>query len=432
MNLDNATSVRVSQSARQVTDPARNRAAPPPPPAPPVAELHTGRGNPAVDGRQLQRHLLQRIQHAQLLQHHHDTQLLEKLTLLVPWQECEARLAESETMWRPRQMVLDMPESVSTQELDAALSRLSRLWPDTQAVKDDRDMAQAQDFRANKRQIDELHGRGKVLVLARERGVPLEAAARAWHQSWSDVELSESEAEQLNMSFKAVGIEPPPELVLRSIGGDAPESAPDWDSHYDFYEKLMAALVQLEGPMKNRYAHILEKFIRFFDRLTGSLTALKDSILGTDDKGNLTVDFSLVRQHLNALSLNFEGLLDLGGGFADRDEALSFLGELGLGSEGGLVVKPDGDGWQLAIDPAKMEALRDIFPAAQQSGVSPHQFSVWMSAKDSLMEKFNLISRVVTEKYQRQLSLWDTLVKALSGTIDAIAEADRLFAQNLT
>ncbi|WP_369969585.1 hypothetical protein AB8E26_04505 [Stenotrophomonas rhizophila] len=48
------------------------------------------------------------------------------------------------------------------------------------------------------------------------------------------------------------------------------------------------------------------------------------------------------------------------------------------------------------------------------------------------MERFNHISKVMTENYQRTLQLWDTLVKTLSGTIDAITEADRVFVSNLT
>lgn len=201
------------------------------------------------------------------------------------------------------------------------------------------------------------------------------------------------------------------------------------ESHYEFFNRVLALLTRLDGEWLSRYSDILGNYVDFFDKLTSAMALLKDAVTGHDDKGNLRVNFDNVIGKLNELLDDVENGAGLGGGFATRAEAEAFLKELGVN---GLVVKADSQGgFELAVDPQMITDLIAVFPSGS-SDMNPARYNAIITAKDSQMERFNHVNRVLPDKYQRQLQMWDTLVKALSGTIDSVTQADRLFAQNLT
>lgn len=201
------------------------------------------------------------------------------------------------------------------------------------------------------------------------------------------------------------------------------------DSSQDFFEDIFALLDRLDKEWLSRFGDILSNYVGFFNKLTDAMALLSKAIVDHDDKGNLNVNFDDLRNALEGLISEVENGPGLGGDFRTRAEAEEFLKDLGLE---GLVVKPTfGGGFELAVDPKMIRDLSTLFEEEGEQPMNPAAHAAIISAKDSLMERFNHINRVLPDKYQRQLQVWDTLVKALSGTIDSMAEANRLIAQNI-
>lgn len=206
------------------------------------------------------------------------------------------------------------------------------------------------------------------------------------------------------------------------------------DSHYEFYAKLLELLKDRDENYIQRFSSILGEYIKLFDQVTEIMGRLKDAVKGSDSDGNMTVNFSAIKMALNALRVGLEAeFAGFGGDFATRAEAQAFLDQLGLSD---LIVKEDGKGgFQLAINIDLITALFDVFPGDGCTGeqsMSAARYNAIISAKDNVLERFNHINRVLPDKNQRALQQWDTLVKTLTATIDAVSEADRIFAQNLT
>ena len=216
-----------------------------------------------------------------------------------------------------------------------------------------------------------------------------------------------------------------------SVQAEGAQGAGPRSSSSDFLDSIFELINRLDTEWLSRFSDVLGNYVGFFNELTDIMALLADSITGTDNNGNLNVDFSAVRNALdklvNEIQANNSG--GLGGNFASHEEADAFLKDLGLRD---LVIRPnrDGGGWQLAIDVTLVIRLRDMFTAGPHK-ISPAEHAALISAKDSLLERFNHINRVLPDKYQRQLQMWDTLVKTLSGTIDSMADTNKLIMQNM-
>lgn len=216
-------------------------------------------------------------------------------------------------------------------------------------------------------------------------------------------------------------------------------------SHYDFFAELFKLLEWLQGDWLDRNQEILEKYIAFFEKLTEVMTLFASAFNGFQNDGTQNMNFDKLWVALE--DLKNSDAMNLGGSFATETEAKEYLEKLGL--EGVTVVR-DGNGYQLRMDTSTISnlqgtlSLKDGCPPNPRPGetgydtgarnvfLTPAKVNAITSAKDALMERFNHISKVMTENYQRTLQLWDTLVKTLSGTIDTITEADRVFVSNLT
>jgi len=218
----------------------------------------------------------------------------------------------------------------------------------------------------------------------------------------------------------------------------------DDGSHYDFYEEILKLLAGLEGDWLDRNKEILEKYIGFFDKLSDVMKLFAEAFNGFQADGTQNVNFDKLWVALEELKNS--DALNLGGDFKTQAEAEAYLKELGLE---GVVISGTGP-FQLKIDSKLLDGLQGLFPLKDGKPPSPRpghpdydggarntwhtqaKVNAFTLAKDTFMERFSHISKVMIEKNQRTLQLWDTLVKTLSGTIDAIAEADRVFASNLT
>lgn len=199
-------------------------------------------------------------------------------------------------------------------------------------------------------------------------------------------------------------------------------------SSSDFLDDIFALMQRLDKEWLSRFSSILENYVGFFNALTDVMAKLSDAIKDVDDNGNLFVDLNPIVEDLNALIDKANTGGGLGGDFSTQAEAQAFLDELGLSD---LKVKQKSDGtWELAIDTGVLAQIRELF-VDKPWPMSPAAHAAMISAKDSLMERFNHINRVLPDKYQRQLQMWDTLVKTLSGTIDSMAEANKVIMQNV-
>jgi len=225
-----------------------------------------------------------------------------------------------------------------------------------------------------------------------------------------------------------VSEEAPADLSTNDTAASADEAA---GAGSNLIDDIFALLDRLDKEWLSRFGDILSNYVGFFNKLSEAMALLGKAIIKTDGKGNLGVDFTPLLSALDELIQEAQGGPGLGGDFKTQAEAEAFLKELGVE---GLIVKPkSGGGFELAVDPSMIRDLRELFVLKGTTlpiYINPAKHAAIISAKDSLMERFNHINRVIPDKYQRQLQLWDTLVKALSGTIDSMAEVNRLFAQN--
>ncbi len=200
------------------------------------------------------------------------------------------------------------------------------------------------------------------------------------------------------------------------------------ESHQDFFDEISRLIGRLDVEWISKYSGVLAGYAAFFEKLAKAMHLFTDAIKGPDKDGKIEVDFYKLRKELLALKRQITNA-GFGPVFATEAEALAFLAELDVQ---GLVVtkRPDGT-YQVGVDPALLQSLIDVFPR-KTAYLSPEQMSALNANRETWLERFNHINRALPEKYQRQLQMWDMLVKILSSTIDSVTEADRAFVQALS
>ncbi len=190
----------------------------------------------------------------------------------------------------------------------------------------------------------------------------------------------------------------------------------------DLVEQIFELMARLQGSWLDRYAKILGKYVALFDQITKALNELQHAIKDTDDDGNFIVDFSAVISALEGI-----GDLGLGGNFASLGEADAFLKKLGVEW---LEVAPGIPPYQLQLKEEVIKDLIAVFPSGEKK-LTPTEYSSLITSKDNLLERLMHMNRVLPDKNQRMLDLWNTLVKTLSGTIDSLNESRTRYVNNL-
>lgn len=197
-------------------------------------------------------------------------------------------------------------------------------------------------------------------------------------------------------------------------------------SHSDFFDEIADLIARLDSEWISKYSDLLAGYVEFYKKLTDILADIKGQLGKPDKDGNVHVDFTALRQKLDALMADWKNK-GFGEVFATEAAAKQFLAELGI--EGLTVVEVmPGGGWQISIAEDLITSLKNVFPEKAGS-ISASALNEMMAQKEVMMERFNFINRALPEKYQRQLQMWDSLVKILSSTIDAVTDADRAFIQ---
>jgi type III secretion system IpaD/SipD/SspD family effector len=214
----------------------------------------------------------------------------------------------------------------------------------------------------------------------------------------------------------------------KSLSG-VDDIAPRW--HSEFFDKLIEGADDLYDDWIKKYEEALKKFIEFFDEFSKILR--EKYIVGGDEKE--------IKLHFYALYTGLEALMAKYGSpdnglahFSTEAEAKAFIDKLGLS---GMTVKQAADGsYAVMVDIGPVQQLYASLEGKNEHGIfevswNISKYNAWVSSKDSIVEQLRHASQVLGEKYSRNLQIYDSVIKAISSTIDSINEADKAYIHNL-
>ncbi|WP_349985371.1 IpaD/SipD/SspD family type III secretion system needle tip protein [Stenotrophomonas sp. WHRI 8082] len=257
-----------------------------------------------------------------------------------------------------------------------------------------------------------------VLSLDKEREATFDALRHSPWLSIADADSGDAQAQNVMQQAR--------EILAGLLSVDEIESAEQraGGSHSDFFKEIADLIGRLDSEWISKYSSLLAGYVGFYKELTDILADLKAN-LGTPDKdGNVNVNFTALRLKLTNLKAAWANK-GFGEVFGTEAAAKQFLAELGIDGLTVVEVKPGG-GWQISIDTGLIDSLTHVFPS-DVGPISASALNEMMAQKEVMMERFNFINRALPEKYQRQLQMWDSLVKILSSTITAVTDADQAF-----
>lgn len=209
------------------------------------------------------------------------------------------------------------------------------------------------------------------------------------------------------------------------------------ESHREFFDRLAESMRDLDENWLANYEDALAKYIDFFTEFNDIMAQLQQYITASDDGQKVTIEFLEIREKLTNLLSKYQATGQGLSSFPSRAEAQKFIDDLGLS---GLTIRPSANGdFEVMIDLSPLSSLIDSIPIMIMPGVGigvppatwdMARYNAWLSGKDSYTEQLQHVSKVLGEKYSRNLQLLDTLIKVLSSSIDSIGEADRTFVNN--
>lgn len=198
------------------------------------------------------------------------------------------------------------------------------------------------------------------------------------------------------------------------------------ESHRDFFDGLAEAMRDLDENWLANYEDALARYIDFFTEFNRIMADLQAHIKASDDGQKVEVNLGSLRSRLDALVREYSNTNRGLAYFSSQADAQKFIDDLGLT---GLSLRPTADGYVVTLDTGPVSKLIDSMPASRTTW-DMARYNAWLSGKDSYTEQLQHVSKVLGEKYSRNLQLLDTLFKALSSSIDSIGEADRTFVNN--
>lgn len=213
--------------------------------------------------------------------------------------------------------------------------------------------------------------------------------------------------------------------VMKHAGAGRSVNA-SWESHREFFDRLAESMRDLDENWLANYEDALARYIEFFTEFNNIMAELQAHIKASDDGQKVEVDLGSLRDRLAALVSEYSrpdrGLAY----FSSQAEAQKFIDDLGLA---GLGLTQTADGYMVTLDTGPVSDLINSMPASKTTW-DMARYNAWLSGKDSYTEQLQHVSKVLGEKYSRNLQLLDTLIKVLSSSIDSMGEADRTFANN--
>lgn len=206
-----------------------------------------------------------------------------------------------------------------------------------------------------------------------------------------------------------------------------------WSSHAQFFEQISALIAILQTEYLSKFQDALSQFLVFYERFSNIMEMLKPVASG--DKGDITIDFTLVHADLKTLAnetLNDALVL---GKFSSQAAAEAFKKSVGLPDL--PLYGPGADGmYRLTINLSAVDGLissmedEDHNPLPKDHKMDSAQYNAWVSAKDSNMEQIKHVSKVLGEKLNEATQKFDNIVKILSSSIDKMTEANMSYVRN--
>lgn len=256
----------------------------------------------------------------------------------------------------------------------------------------------------------------EALFLARKQAEIVDVLSHSPWAAFADAEPDNAQAKLTMQEARRALQERVPQQLLQ----DAEQRA--GGSHADFFKEISGLIGRLDKEWIGKYSGLLAGYVGFYRELTNALALIKDQLGKPDKDGMVEVDFTALRSKLDDLKAKWAGQ-GFGEVFGTEAAARRYLAEVGI--EGLTVVeRKPGGGWQISIDPDLINSLQRVFPSTV-GGISASALNEMMAQKEIMLERFSFITRAIPEKYQRQLQMWDTLVKILSSTIDSTTQADQ-------
>jgi len=198
-----------------------------------------------------------------------------------------------------------------------------------------------------------------------------------------------------------------------------------WNSHADFFAQISALLEVLKTEWLSKYQDALAKFLEFYQKFSDIMEKIKFQASG--DKGDVTCDFTKVREELDKLLSEYSLTSSALASFSSEEAAMAFKDSLGLP---GLGVVQDGDGsWKVTMDTSALKDILNDMPGGSVKWDSA-RYNSWISAKDSNMEQIKHVSKVLGEKLNEMTQKFDNIVKILSSSIDKMSEANNAYVHN--
>jgi type III secretion system IpaD/SipD/SspD family effector len=202
------------------------------------------------------------------------------------------------------------------------------------------------------------------------------------------------------------------------------------ESHREFFDRLAEAMKDLDKNWLSNYENALAKYIDFFSEFNTIMADLQKYIKASSDGQKVEIDFTNVGRGLLALKLKYSRTDNALASFPTEAEAKKFIDDLGL-SGLSIVRSPDDGQYKVMIDMSPLNSLIDSMGSPLgKVNWDMARYNAWLSGKDSYTEQLQHVSKVLGEKYSRNLQLLDTLIKVLSSSIDSMGEADRTFVNN--
>lgn len=206
-----------------------------------------------------------------------------------------------------------------------------------------------------------------------------------------------------------------------------------WSSHAQFFEQISALIAILQTQYLSKFQDALSQFLVFYDRFSNIMEMLKPVASG--DKGDITIDFTLVHAELKKLANETLSDAMVLGKFSSQEAAEAFMKSVGLPDL--PLYGPGADGlYRLTMDLSAVNGLissmedKNGDPLPKGHKMDSAQYNAWVSAKDSNTEQIKHVSKVLGEKLNEATQKFDNIVKILSSSIDKMTEANMSYVRN--
>ena len=217
-------------------------------------------------------------------------------------------------------------------------------------------------------------------------------------------------------------------------------------SYRDWIEEIFKFMRDSKTGMLDKYQELLANYIDFFSELTDAMAALT-AVWSEED---------MMAMRTKAARDKLATLMDKWGSgywgvaekplaeFDNAADAEAFLKSLGAND---YVVMKERDGKfyiEVSLEPLNnlRNSLEHNWPT-EEDGPKPDYpdglwykttpaYQAWLAMKDAMIEQFQSLTQIFAERMSRQTTMFDSLVKILSSTMEQVNESNKMIAANMS